>query len=674
MDGNRGMGRGVWTRSGGPILVLTMAFIVVLSGAAWAATILRVDSVNIGGGDGSDWGVKALNEDQFRKILKAVTLASGDVEFWVAKGVYRPSGSDPNESFVLLNNVALCGGFNGDGTETNSADRDPSVNVTVLTGDIYGDDIHDAHGATVSADHIMGTNSLHVIMSTGCDSTAILDGFTICAGSGEYGGGMHNESSNPTVIDCTFLGSMASDSGGGMSNRVNSDAVVTNCTFSGNAARWGGGMYNEDSNPTVINCTFSGDVARWGGGMYSKESSPTVMSCTFLGNVASQEGGGMNNSNSNSFVSNCTFLRNVAEQKHGGGMYSNDSNPTVMNCTFSGNEASQDGGGMYNCWESSPSVINCTFSRNVAGNDGGGMFNDGKHDGWESSPSVINCTFSGNVAGNDGGGVVNWDRSSPIVTNCTFSGNVASENGGGILNSGDSSPTVTNCIFWDNVNGDLYNGGTSTSVVSYSVVEDGTSGTGNIDADPLLSALANNGGPTWTMEIGKDSPARNAGIGGSGIPATDQRGEPRDWKPDMGAYEEFDTSLLMPPGTGPGIGGPGGSCPGLHILSTIVIPEGAGSITPTNPTVSNGVTVDLSITAHAGYVLDDVKIDGESRGAVETLRVKVTKAHVVEALFSPVSTSPPSHAHEYRSSGGGCAIGLSPASLLLALPLVFLRR
>ncbi|PIE54901.1 MAG: hypothetical protein CSA35_03275 [Dethiosulfovibrio peptidovorans] len=220
----RGKGRGEGMGAGGAILVLTLV-VALLSGSAWAVTILRVDAANTGGGDGSDWST-ALNEVQFREALKAVPPANGDVEFWVKEGVYRP-GTSNTDSFVLRNNVALYGGFKGD--ETSSAERDPFKKITVLTGDIDDNDTHDIHGATVLADHIQGTNSLHVVRSTGCGDTAILDGFTICAGAADL-------------------------SGGGMGNWISSNPAVTNCILWDNGTE----ISHDASVPTVKYCVVEG--------------------------------------------------------------------------------------------------------------------------------------------------------------------------------------------------------------------------------------------------------------------------------------------------------------------------------------------------------------------------------------------------------------------------------
>jgi hypothetical protein len=179
-----------------------------------------------------------------------------------------------------------------------------------------------------------------VVIASGVDSAAMIDGFMITNGSSLQAGGMANvHSSSP---------------------------MVTNCIFSGNSSEGsGGGMYNSGSSPTVTNCSFSANSARRkGGGMYNISSSPTVTNCTFFGNSVTNP------------------------DARGGGMYNQDSSPTVTNSIFSGN-AADFGGGMYNLGDGSPELTNCTFSGNLA-SDGGGMFNDNS-----SSPAVTNCILWG---------------------------------------------------------------------------------------------------------------------------------------------------------------------------------------------------------------------------------------------------------------------------------------
>jgi hypothetical protein len=130
-----------------------------------------------------------------------------------------------------------------------------------------------------------GTGS--VVTASGVGSEATLDGFKITNGGGDYGGGMVNNNSSPTVANCTFSeNSAGSDGGGGMYNRESSP-TVTNCTFSGNSTtKHGGGMYNYASSPSLTNCTFSKNSAgSAGGGMRNYSSSPWVTNCILWGDT-----------------------------------------------------------------------------------------------------------------------------------------------------------------------------------------------------------------------------------------------------------------------------------------------------------------------------------------------------------------------------------------------------
>ena len=339
-------------------------------------------------------------------------------------------------------------------------------------------------GAGQGISIIDGGASGSVVTANGVDSSAKLDGFTITNGNATYGGGMDSINSSPTVSNCTFSGNTASYYGGGMRIAFSSP-TVTNCTFSGNTSvENGGGMGNNNSSPNVINCTFSGNSAVYGGGMYNdSSSSPTVTNCTFSENTAGIEGGGMHSHNYSS--------------------------PTVTNCTFSGNSADY-GGGMVHYDNSTPTVTNCTFSGNSAVLIGGGMYN-----GYQSSSTVTNCTFSGNTVGN--------------------------YSGGGMYNDTYSSSTVTNCVLWGGSPDELSSLSSAFSI-TYSDIQGGFEGTGNINADPMFvdpDGLDNVvGTEDDDLHLTTGSPCIDTGTS-SGAPATDLEGNPRPQGAgyDMGAYE-----------------------------------------------------------------------------------------------------------------------------------------
>ena len=555
-------------RSGLCVGVLLLSLLVFSAGAE-AKTYYVTQN---GGGDkgGGDWN-NALDEGGLRNKLKE--SENGDV-FWVAKGIYRPSGEkDLNASFVLKEGVKLYGGFKGD--EASLEARDPKSNVTVLTGDLDGDDKRDGNGATPKAGDIVGENSYTVVRSSKCTAAAVLDGFTVCGGIGEKGkvenhaGGMHNIESSPTITRCVFSGNKAvryMGSGAGMCNSNGSNPVISYCTFSGNMSepvKCAGGMYNGSSSPTVTHCAFSGNIGyaggmlndggnpvitqcnfsdneagpgrAHGGGMYNGRGKPLVSHCIFSRNKTSiqfSSGGGMHNAEkSEAVVTHCTFSENTALKGYGGGMFNmGTSRPTIAYCTFSENNVGDgSGGGMYNDDRSTPTVSCCVFSGNKAKGanaKGGGMFNHS-----QSEPTVVNCTFSGNSAdkgspnnkvterpwGGLGGGMCNFERSKPKVINCTFFRNRGSVegspegSGGGIYNALKSEPTMINCILWDNGT-EIVNEKNVTLTPKNCVIQGWTEGgAGVTSADPKLGGLKDNGGPTLTHALPSDSIAVDAG-------------------------------------------------------------------------------------------------------------------------------------------------------------------
>ena len=296
-------------------------------------------------------------------------------------------------------------------------------------------------------------------------------------------------------------------------------------------------MYNHEwSSPTVTQCTFSGNSAvdGQGGGMHNRDhSSPTLTQCTFTGNSA----------------------------RGGGAMRNGGPSPVVTHCTFTGNSAR--GGGAMNNWRSSPVVTHCTFTGNSA-NGGGAMYNRDS-----ALPTVTHCTFTGNSA-NVGGAMRNLESSSPVITHCTFTANSA-DDGGGVYNQ-DSSPTVTLCILRENSGGAIYNDGdASEPEITYSCVQTGYSGDGNIDADPLF-VEAPSPGPDggWGTEDDAGDLRLQAGSPcidlrtADGISMLDLAGNlrPQGDALDMGAYEFVGRPLhsltLAVEGTGPFDGIPAG--------------------------------------------------------------------------------------------------------------------
>jgi len=122
--------------------------------------------------------------------------------------------------------------------------------------------------------------------------------------------------------------------------------------------------------------------------------------------------------------------------------------------------------------------------------------------------------------------------------------NAASVQGGGLYNAAASDAMMSpdNSIVGHNtapVGPDLFGGIMSRG---YNLFETRTGATVRMDAgagpdrtgDPMLSALANNGGPTFTHAVQQGSPAIG---GGMTALALDQRGYARGPVPTIGAFE-----------------------------------------------------------------------------------------------------------------------------------------
>jgi hypothetical protein len=213
----------------------------------------------------------------------------------------------------------------------------------------------------------------------------------------------------------------------------------------------------------------------------------------------------------------------------GGGIYNDHATLALDNCTVSGNYAGYGGGGVHNR-SGTLTVTNSTFSGNGAAapysvGSGGGILTDG-YDG-NATLTVINSTFSGNLARYAGGGIYNDGGATLTVNNSTFSGNLDDYGGSGIFNRGSMTigSTILNAGAWGE---NLYNGFGTVISLGYNLSSDDGGGLltaigDQINTDPMLGPLQDDGGPTFTHAPLTGSPAIDAGKNFT-AETTDQRG------------------------------------------------------------------------------------------------------------------------------------------------------
>ena len=252
------------------------------------------------------------------------------------------------------------------------------------------------------------------------------------------------------------------DSNGGAVRMINSDAVYNNCIFSNNSSYEGEGM---------------------GGAIYGLNTG--------------------NEDNPVTLFTNCKFIDNVGYSEGGAIKFTSDFNTEITNCEFIDNTTSYGGGAI--CFYSvvDTKVINCLFVNNRTNYDNGGAI---------KSLGVANNTI--------------------FFKNCTIVNNEASGGSGGGAALYYAEVDFVNCIAYNNTSpyddDNVYiDGGGSTATVNYCnmpMPEYNTTGSNNIDTDPLFVDVANG-----DYHLQATSPCIDAGTD-IGLPFAGTA-------PDMGCFE-----------------------------------------------------------------------------------------------------------------------------------------
>ncbi|MBN1551651.1 right-handed parallel beta-helix repeat-containing protein [bacterium] len=301
--------------------------------------------------------------------------------------------------------------------------------------------------------------------------SSILSGVKITGGATFVGSGILCEYASPIIENCIISNNVQHGYfdclGGGIASIGNSEPQILNCTITDNRLEpnayhvgFGGGIYCSESSPFISNCfissnQFSGFSGALGGGIYATNSNLTVIDTTI------------------------SFNSSTEEYSRGGGIHIDGaSSPSIVNCVISNNNA-DFGGGISYANLSVGEIAHCHIDQNNVAQKGAGLYFE------TSAPEVINCLITRNTINTGSGAGGAFNNSFPTLTNCTFTENIVyNGNGGGISCEGSNLPSIVNCIFW----GDHPNEIDSTNAVdiTYSDIENGYSGTGNISENPLF--------------------------------------------------------------------------------------------------------------------------------------------------------------------------------------------
>lgn len=260
---------------------------------------------------------------------------------------------------------------------------------------------------------------------------------------------------------------------------------------------------------------------------------------------SSLSGGGLTVGNGSVIVRECRFTSNSAE--HGGAISTGSAISLMLQgCTFLQNSARYNGGAVYVSYTSNCTITNCRFLGNNAGYNAGAIST-----GYSpANPKLVNCLFSGNSCYYSGGAIWASQNGQASLLNCTFTSNSAAQDGGAIANL---SAVATNCIVWGNHAAAAPNLSAVTGTWTYSCVQGGMAGAGNIETDPLFidaDGLDNVvGSPDDDVRLRPGSPCVDAGFNtpAGGLPAADLDGNPRigGEAVDLGAFEGARQALVL---------------------------------------------------------------------------------------------------------------------------------
>ncbi|MBN1127300.1 MAG: right-handed parallel beta-helix repeat-containing protein, partial [Sedimentisphaerales bacterium] len=396
---------------------------------------------------------------------------------------------------------------------------------------------------------------------------SILEGITILHGFADYGGAILCSGASPTIRECVLAENLSSNNGGAIHLVNAANAQIIDCTIRNNscqAAGAGGGIFIQNASPRIsgclvesnqcgmnnhgggIYCLSNGNAAiercvirsntssaQWGGGLFVNASSPVLTDVVLTGNHAGIHGGGIAiYNNSSAKMERCRVQENTAGS-NGGGVVFDGASGIVIDCFLSSNQATVSGGGIAFHNNCQTTVSRCTVFGNMA-SSGGGLYATAAG----ASPTISSSLIVVNYAGSAGAGLCsNWAY--PKLVNCTMAGNVSDGVGGAFCNY-QYAPTMTNCILWGNT--PTANSGPAT--ITYSDVQGGYAGTGNLDSDPLfVNALYSD------YHLLEGSPCFNIGNNSAtGIPTMDRDDKTRilGTAVDLGAYE-FGPRILHVP-------------------------------------------------------------------------------------------------------------------------------
>jgi hypothetical protein len=465
-------------------------------------------------------------------------------------GIRIDTGTNHN---VTLNNVVVSGNLNASSGGGVSISGATTPTVTISNSSITGNGAGSAvagtgmNGAGLHINTTATVNISNTTISNNASNNAITSSTASGFGGGIFIGG--GATSITTITSSTINGNTITISGAGSTGSALAAGIynqqaslsLTDSRVTNNIA----------SNSITPAASFHAGIRTLAGTI---AATTTLTRCSVSGNLAGGDGGGVvniptNSANATTNIIDSNIFGNTSTAGAGGGVLNSNGSTipsvggvNITNSTIRNNNA-VFGAGIMNQISATSGVgaatttlTGSTVNANIASGNGGGIYNISFATATGAATiNSTNSTISGNRGAN-GGGITNENGASAVgaTTNLnytTVASNAATTSGGGLNQGGVGSViNLKNSIVGDNtaVTAGPDIAGTITSQ-DYNHVEDVTGGvffssvvgrgkeisnflpllndvTG---ADPMLGALANNGGTTLTHSPVVGSPVVN---------------------------------------------------------------------------------------------------------------------------------------------------------------------
>ena len=512
------------------------------------------------------------------------------------------TGVIPITNSMVIDGTGVTVNATGNGTDGvfEDATAATSVQITGLTiengthttGDGFGGGFELQAGAALTLDSATFTSD-----TASAGGGAIFDNGTLTVDNSTFnsnsstgttnitGGGaidMPNPDGSASISGSTFTGNAAAF-GGGIDSPSTATLTVSNSQINGSSCTGanpeGCGIYDFGTAGTYDNVTLSGTTATGtafveGGAVFLQANADQINGLTISGTTVSAplvEGGalytdaGGTTPVANVSITNTTAHGTTAAGVIDGGDILNVTTLTLTTVDATGATLTADEevqGGFFDN-DGAVTATDVTFGSgtvNVTGGaapeaDGSALFNDG-------TLSATNMTVDDTTATVAAGGAFNYgvDVASTgpnVFTNDTIANNTMTGPAGntfGLFVAGGDSVSLLNTIVANTTATTNCGFGVAGAIASQGHnLDNGAScnmtATGDLqNMNPLVQALANNGGSVLTGALTAGSPAIDAGTN-TGCPTTDARGttRPQGKSCDIGAFEYVTPTPPPPP-------------------------------------------------------------------------------------------------------------------------------